>query len=366
MDCPRPIGDNRRQKMSLLEVKNLEVIFPTLWGTVRAVSHVDLRQETGETVGLVGESGAGKTMLGRSLMGLIPYPGRIPGGEIFWKGEDLLKKREKEMRKIRSRQIAMVFQDPISALNPLKKIGDQLTEAVFLHRSLSREEAMNLAIRRMEDVGIPRPEVSIQNFPHQYSGGMLQRIVIALALINDPALVIADEPTTALDVTIQAQILQLLKDLQAARKMSVLMITHNLGIVAQFCSRIYVMYAGKMVEHADTRTLFHRPLHPYTQGLLRSVIRLDQKTRRVETMAGLMPDLIHMPPGCAFHPRCDQSREVCGQETPEWREVEKEHWVACHQKSGESVQGPRHKKKEEEKRRKDGETKRLQGCAKNP
>jgi ABC-type dipeptide/oligopeptide/nickel transport system ATPase component len=334
MDCPRPIGDNRRQKMSLLEVKNLEVIFPTLWGTVRAVSHVDLRQETGETVGLVGESGAGKTMLGRSLMGLIPYPGRIPGGEIFWKGEDLLKKREKEMRKIRSRQIAMVFQDPISALNPLKKIGDQLTEAVFLHRSLSREEAMNLAIRRMEDVGIPRPEVSIQNFPHQYSGGMLQRIVIALALINDPALVIADEPTTALDVTIQAQILQLLKDLQAARKMSVLMITHNLGIVAQFCSRIYVMYAGKMVEHADTRTLFHRPLH--------------------------------MPPGCAFHPRCDQSREVCGQETPEWREVEKEHWVACHQKSGESVQGPRHKKKEEEKRRKDGETKRLQGCAKNP
>jgi oligopeptide/dipeptide ABC transporter ATP-binding protein len=224
----------------------------------------------------------------------------------------------------------MVFQDPISALNPLKKIGDQLTEAVFLHQSLRKEEAMDLAVRRMGDVGIPRPEVSIQNFPHQYSGGMLQRIVIALALINDPLLVIADEPTTALDVTIQAQILQLLKDLQSARKMSILMITHNLGIVAQFCSRIYVMYAGKMVEHADTSSLFHRPLHPYTRGLLRSVIRLDQKTRRVETMAGLMPDLIQMPPGCAFHPRCDQAREICKKENPEWREAGMRHWVACH------------------------------------
>jgi oligopeptide transport system ATP-binding protein len=334
MNCPCFVWGDHRQKMDLLEVKDLEVIFPTLWGTVRAVHNVDLRQETGETVGLVGESGAGKSMLGRSLMGLIPYPGQIPRGQIFWKGEDLRQKREKEMRKIRSKEIAMVFQDPISALNPLKKIGDQLLEAVFLHQTLRKEEAMDLAIHRMGDVGIPRPEISIQNFPHQYSGGMLQRIVIALALINDPALVIADEPTTALDVTIQAQILQILKDLQSARKMSVLMITHNLGIVAQFCSRIYVMYAGKMVEHADTHNLFHRPLHPYTRGLLRSVIRLNQKTRRVETMAGLMPDLIHMPPGCAFHPRCDQSRDVCRQETPEWREVEKEHWVACHQKSG--------------------------------
>ncbi len=315
--------------MNLLEIKDLEVIFPTLWGTVRAVNHVDFRQEAGETVGLVGESGAGKSMLGRALMGLIPYPGRIPAGQIFWKGEDLLRKNEKQMRKIRSREIAMVFQDPISALNPLQKIGDQLTEAVFLHQSLSKEEAMDLAVRRMGDVGIPRPEVSIQNFPHQYSGGMLQRIVIALALINDPLLVIADEPTTALDVTIQAQILQLLKELQSARKTSVLMITHNLGIVAQFCSRIYVMYAGKMVEHADTAALFHRPLHPYTRGLLRSVIRLDQKARRVETMAGLMPDLINMPPGCAFHPRCDQAQEICKKESPEWREVEKGHWAAC-------------------------------------
>jgi oligopeptide/dipeptide ABC transporter ATP-binding protein len=315
--------------MSLLEVKNLEVIFPTMRGTVRAVNDVDFCQDSGETVGLVGESGAGKTMLGRSLMGLIPYPGRVERGTIFWKGENLLDKSEGEMRKIRSREIAMVFQDPISALNPLKKIGDQLTEAVFLHRKMSRGEALELAARRMGDVGIPRPEVSIENFPHQYSGGMLQRIVIALALINDPLLVVADEPTTALDVTIQAQILQLMKELQAARKMSVLMITHNLGIVAQFCSRIYVMYAGRVVEHADTRSLFHRPLHPYTRGLLRSVIRLDQKARRVETMAGLMPDLIHMPPGCAFHPRCDQAGEACRERTPEWLEVEERHWVAC-------------------------------------
>ncbi|HYB19327.1 MAG TPA: ABC transporter ATP-binding protein [Thermodesulfobacteriota bacterium] len=320
--------------MSLLEIGNLEVVFPTMWGTVRAVHNVNFSQESGETVGLVGESGAGKTMLGRSLMGFIPFPGRVEQGRILWKGEDLLKKTEREMRRIRSREIAMVFQDPISALNPLKKIGDQLVEAILLHQNLSRAEARELSIRRMGDVGIPRPEISIENFPHQYSGGMLQRIVIALALINDPLLVIADEPTTALDVTIQSQILQLLKDLQAARKLSILMITHNLGIVAQFCSRIYVMYAGKMVEHADTRTLFHRPLHPYTRGLLRSVIRLDQKTRRVETLAGLMPDLIHMPTGCAFQPRCNQARDVCRRGVPEWRPVEDRHWVACFEAEG--------------------------------
>jgi oligopeptide/dipeptide ABC transporter ATP-binding protein len=263
-------------------------------------------------------------------MALLPYPGRVTGGQILWKGEDLLKKSEKDLRKIRSREIAMVFQDPISALNPLQKIGDQLTEAILLHQKMSRSQALELAARRMADVGIPRPEVSINNFPHQYSGGMLQRIVIALALVNDPQLVIADEPTTALDVTIQAQILALMKELQRDRKMSVLMITHNLGIVAQFCSRIYVMYAGKMVEHADTRTLFHRPLHPYTQGLLRSIVRMDQKTRRLETMSGLMPDLIHMPAGCAFHPRCDRAGEACKKSVPVWRQTEGNHWVACH------------------------------------
>ena len=316
--------------MSLLDISNLEVVFPTLWGQVRAVHGVDFRQESAENVGLVGESGAGKTMLGRALMALLPYPGRVTGGKILWKDEDLLKKGEKELRKIRSREIAVVFQDPISALNPLQKIGHQLAEAVLLHQNLRRSEAMDLAVRRMGDVGISRPEVSINNFPHQYSGGMLQRIVIALALVNDPQLVIADEPTTALDVTIQAQILSLMKELQAARKMSVLMITHNLGIVAQFCSRIYVMYAGKMVEHADTRTLFHRPLHPYTQGLLRSIVRMDQKSRRLETMSGLMPDLIHMPGGCAFHPRCDKVRDVCKKTSPVWRPVEDNHWVACH------------------------------------
>src|SRR5512139_272017 len=204
--------------MSLLDISNLEVVFPTLWGQVRAVNGVDFRQESGENVGLVGESGAGKTMLGRALMALLPYPGRVTGGKVLWRDQDLLKKGEKELRKIRSREIAMVFQDPISALNPLQKIGDQLVEAVILHQNLKRSEALELAVRRMGDVGIPRPEVSINNFPHQYSGGMLQRIVIALALVNDPQLVIADEPTTALDVTIQAQILSLLKELQAARK----------------------------------------------------------------------------------------------------------------------------------------------------
>jgi len=315
--------------MSLLEVKNLEVGFPTLWGTVRAVNGVDFCQDYGENVGLVGESGAGKTMLGRALMGLLPYPGRVERGKILWKGEDLLQKKEQDLRRIRSREIAMIFQDPIAALNPLQKIGDQLIEAVLLHQNMSKASAMELAIRRLGNVGIPRPELCIHNFPHQYSGGMLQRVVIALALINDPQLVIADEPTTALDVTIQAQILQLLRELQGARKMSVLMITHNLGIVAQFCLRIYVMYAGKVVEYADTRTLFYRPQHPYTRGLLRSVVRMDQKTRRLETLSGLMPDLIHMPEGCAFHPRCDRVKDICQRVPPAWRQLDDGHGVAC-------------------------------------
>jgi oligopeptide/dipeptide ABC transporter ATP-binding protein len=315
--------------MSLLDVKNLHVIFPTLRGVVRAVSGVDFRQESGENVGLVGESGAGKTMLGRAIMGLLPYPGHVTGGQILWKKENLLEKKEKDLRRILSREIAMIFQDPISALNPLQKIGDQIVEAIVLHQGLSKSQAKELAISRLGEVGIPRPDISVHNFPHHYSGGMLQRVMIALALINDPLLVIADEPTTALDVTIQAQILQLLKELQQARKMSVLMITHNLGIVAQFCSRIYVMYAGRMVEHADTRTIFHCPLHPYTRGLLRSVVRMDQKLRRLETLPGLMPDLIHMPSGCAFHPRCGSRKEICHRESPEWRQIYNGHWLAC-------------------------------------
>ena len=318
-----------KQNGRLLEVKNLEVVFPTMRGVVRAVNDVDLNQEYGENVGLVGESGAGKTMLGRAVMGLLPYPGRVAGGEILWNGEDLLQKPDRELRKLLSREIAMVFQDPISALNPLKKIGDQIIEAILLHQDVGRAEAMEQTVKMLASVGIPRPEVSVENFPHQYSGGMRQRVMIALALINNPRLVVADEPTTALDVTIQAQILTLLKGLQEERGMSVLMITHDLGVVAQFCSKIYVMYAGKMVEYADTRSVFHQPLHPYTRALLKSAVRMDRREHRLATISGMMPDLINMPAGCAFHPRCDRRTEHCERETPAWREATPGHWAAC-------------------------------------
>ena len=315
--------------MELLEVKNLKVIFPTMRGVVRAVNGVDFHQEYGENVGLVGESGAGKTMMGRAFMGLLPFPGQVIEGEIFWNGDNLLKKEDKDLRKILNKEMSMIFQDPISALNPLKKIGDQIMEAIHLHQQMSRKQAMDHTLTALRAVGIPRPEVSVNNFPHQYSGGMLQRVMIALALINDPQLVIADEPTTALDVTIQAQILMLLKTLQEARGMSVLMITHDLGVVAQFCSRIYVMYAGKIVECADTKTIFQNPLHPYTEALLRCAVRLDFREHRLATIPGLMPDLINMPDGCAYHSRCDRRTDICKQQTPTWQEVNNGHAVAC-------------------------------------
>lgn len=315
--------------MELLEVKNLKVIFPTVRGVVHAVNGVDFHQKYGENVGLVGESGAGKTMMGRAFMGLLPYPGQVVEGEIFWNGDNLLRKKNKDFRKLLSKEISMVFQDPISALNPLKKIGDQIIEAILLHQDMSRKRAMEHTLTALRSVGIPRPEISVNNFPHQYSGGMLQRVMIALALINDPQLVVADEPTTALDVTIQAQILMLLKNLQEAKGMSVLMITHDLGVVAQFCSRIYVMYAGKIVECADTKTIFQKPLHPYAKALLRCAVRMDFRKHRLATIPGLMPDLINMPSGCAYHPRCDRPTDICKRETPTWQEVNNAHGIAC-------------------------------------
>ncbi|MEW6262421.1 MAG: ABC transporter ATP-binding protein [Thermodesulfobacteriota bacterium] len=313
----------------LLKVKNLEVVIPTARGTVRALNQVDLHQEYGENVGLVGESGAGKSMLGRAIMGLLPYPARVAGGEIRWNGESLLNKPARELRKLLSREIAMVFQDPISALNPLQKIGNQIIEAILLHQRVSKSKAVEQTVKMLAAVGLPLPEVHFHNFPHQYSGGMRQRVMIALALINNPRLVVADEPTTALDVTIQAQILMLLKRLQEERRMSVLLITHDLGVVAQFCSRIYVMYAGRMVESADTKDIFHRPLHPYTRALLLSAVRRDGLKGRLTTIPGIMPDLIDMPAGCAFHPRCDRRAERCGREAPVWCEVDPGHWAAC-------------------------------------
>jgi oligopeptide/dipeptide ABC transporter ATP-binding protein len=315
---------------NLLDVKNLEVEFSTNRGVVKALNRVNLEVRFGETVGLVGESGAGKSVLGRSIMQLLSYPGRVSGGEIFWNGEDLLKRSEKQMCELRSDSIAMVFQDPMTALNPLKKIKDQLLEAILLHQNVSREQARKIIIRRLRDVELPQPEKMMENYPHQLSGGMRQRVVIALALVNDPALIIADEPTTALDVTIQAQILELLKNLQKENNLSTIMITHNMAVVAETCSRVNVMYAGRIVESGKAVNLFDKPVHPYTQALLRSIIRLDNESSRLETIPGVMPDLINVPSGCAFHPRCSESFPLCVEKKPDLLAVTQNHFSACH------------------------------------
>ena len=315
---------------TLLRVEDLEVEFATDRGVVKAVNGVNLRVGRGETVGLVGESGAGKSVLGRSIMQLVSHPGRICAGNIFWRGEDLLRRSDAEMRELRSDAIAMVFQDPMTALNPLKKIKDQLLEAVLLHRDVSIRQARDVVLKRLRDVELPQPELTMENYPHQLSGGMRQRVVIALALVNDPELVIADEPTTSLDVTIQAQILKLLKDLQRENDLSIIMITHNMAVVAETCSRVNVMYAGRIVESSDTAALFERPAHPYTRALLRSVIRLDDDVRRLDTIPGLMPDLIDVPAGCAFHPRCPEAFSPCGHAQPALTEVAGARLAACH------------------------------------
>ena len=316
--------------MTLLRIEDLEVEFATDRGMVKAVDGVSLHVGRGETVGLVGESGAGKSVLGRSIMQLVSHPGRISAGHIFWQGEDILRRSDSEMRELRSGSIAMVFQDPMTALNPLKKIKDQLLEAVLLHQNVSGPDARDIVLRRLRDVELPQPEVAMENYPHQLSGGMRQRVVIALALVNDPQLVIADEPTTSLDVTIQAQILQLLKNLQRENDLSIIMITHNMAVVAETCSRVNVMYAGRIVESSETAALFERPAHPYTRALLSSIIRIDDDVRRLNTIPGLMPDLIDVPAGCAFHPRCPEAFSPCNRVQPALLEMAEARLAACH------------------------------------
>ena len=316
--------------MTLLRIEDLEVEFATDRGMVKAVDGVSLDVGRGETVGLVGESGAGKSVLGRSIMQLVSHPGRISAGHIFWQGEDILRRSDSEMRELRSGSIAMVFQDPMTALNPLKKIKDQLLEAVLLHQDVSGPQARDIVLKRLRDVELPQPEVAMENYPHQLSGGMRQRVVIALALVNDPELVIADEPTTSLDVTIQAQILQLLKDLQRENDLSIIMITHNMAVVAETCSRVNVMYAGRIVESSETAALFERPAHPYTRALLSSIIRIDDDVRRLNTIPGLMPDLIDVPTGCAFHPRCTEAFAPCNRVQPALLEMAESRLAACH------------------------------------
>ncbi len=319
--------------MKLLEVRNLSTYFATARGEVKAVDCVSFSLERGETLSLVGESGCGKSVTALSIMRLVAPPGRIAGGEILFEGRDLLKLSEPEMRSIRGNEIAMIFQDPMTSLNPVYTAGEQIAEAIRLHRGISKREAWNQAIEGMRDVAIPAPEVRAKNYPHEMSGGMRQRVMIAMALACDPKLLIADEPTTALDVTIQAQILELLAELRKQRNLGLLLITHDLGVVAETADRVAVMYAGQIVEEAPVRELFRSPRHPYTEGLLRAVPRLSGagagRKARLETIEGVVPNPLELPPGCRFAPRCMHAREQCHEGEIPLIETETMHTSRC-------------------------------------
>jgi oligopeptide/dipeptide ABC transporter ATP-binding protein len=299
----------------LLEVRNLHTQFPTRAGLVRAVDGVSFHVDGGELLGLVGESGCGKSITALSVMRLISPPGKIVDGQIIFEGENLLEASEERMREIRGDDIAMIFQDPMTSLNPVYTVGEQIAEALRLHRNMSRAEARAAAIEAMKEVAIPDPARRASDYPHQLSGGMRQRVMIAMALACDPKLLIADEPTTALDVTIQAQILELLNELRETRELGVLLITHDLGVVAEVADRVAVMYTGRIVEESPVEELFARPKHPYTEGLLRSVPKLTvaevKKIERLETIEGIVPSPTALPPGCHFAPRCSHRMPRC-------------------------------------------------------
>lgn len=298
---------------------------------MNAVDGVDLDIGKGETVGLVGESGSGKTVTALSIMRLIPQPpGRIVQGEVLLEGDDLLKKTEHEMRKIRGDRVAMSFQDPMTYLNPVIRVGDQIAEAIMLHQEVSRSEALKKAVDAMEMVQIPSAADRAREYPHQLSGGMRQRILIAIAICCNPDLLIADEPTTALDVITQDQILELMRDLRSRIGSSLLLITHDLGIVGELADYVAVMYAGNVLEYGDVNTILRRPRHPYTSGLLESTPRIDWGKRRLKMIPGTIPDMIHPPSGCRFHPRCAQAKASCVSEQPKLIEIEAGHMVACH------------------------------------
>jgi len=315
----------------LLDVRNLRTHFHTSTGVVRAVDGVSWDVRKGETVALVGESGCGKSVSALSVMRLVSAPaGRIVGGEIIFKGRNLLALSEEEMRRVRGREIGMIFQEPMTSLNPVLTIGRQLTETVETHLGMTSAQAQARAVELLSLVGIPDGARRLRQFPHQFSGGMRQRIMIAMALACDPALVLADEPTTALDVTIQAQILELMKSLSRRLGVAIMMITHNLGVVARYADRVNVMYAGKIVERATARDIYANPRHPYTLGLLRSVPRLDEPRRaKLQPIPGQPPDLSRLPAGCSFAPRCAYAIDRCRQEEPALEPVTAEHLSAC-------------------------------------
>ncbi len=313
--------------MAVLDVKNLKAYFFVEMGAVRAVDNITFALERGETLGLAGESGCGKSTTAYALLNLLPYPGRIVDGEIILDGEDLVKKSKDEMQEIRWKEISMVFQGAMNALNPVLRISDQIVEAIMLHEDISTDEAFKKMEDILEVVGVDPTRAT--NYPHEFSGGMKQRVMIAMALVTEPKVLIADEPTTALDVTVEAQVLKLLKSLQQKFHLSVILITHDLATIAEACDRVAIMYAGQIIEFADVVTIFKERLHPYTEGLIRSVPSLLGSEYLVH-IPGAPPGLINPPSGCRFHPRCPIATEICIQKEPEFREISEKHFAACH------------------------------------
>lgn len=315
---------------TILEVKNLKTLFSTERGKVMAVDDVSFSINKGEILGLVGESGSGKSVTSLSIMQLIPNPpGKIVGGEILFRGENLLTKSKEEMRKIRGSKISMIFQEPMTSLNPVYTIGNQLVEAFTVHSKITKKEALEKSIELLKLVGIPFPEKRINNYPHQFSGGMRQRVMIAMALAGNPELLIADEPTTALDVTIQAQILDLIKSINNRFNTSVLLVTHDMGVVAQMCHKVCVMYAGKIMEEAETHRIFESPSHPYTEALLKSIPKLGDNPERLNTIEGTLPNPFNMPKGCRFEPRCKYATDICRGKEPEKIKIDEKQIVYC-------------------------------------
>jgi oligopeptide/dipeptide ABC transporter ATP-binding protein len=315
----------------LLKIRNLKTYFPVRAGVLKAVDGVDYSVNENETLGVVGESGSGKSVAALSILRLIPSPGQIAAGEILFKGEDLLRLPLKRMPDIRGKEISMIFQEPMSSLNPVFSVGKQILESVTAHRKVTSSDARKIVIEMLHQVGIAEPEKRLKEYPHQFSGGQRQRIMIAMALACRPNLLIADEPTTALDVTCQAQILELIKNLQQKQKTSVILITHDMGLVAETTDRVVVMYAGSLMESADVRTLFKDPAHPYTRALLKSIPYLGRKKTktRLHEIPGTIPNLLDLPTGCKFHPRCSRAEIRCTQEEPPYKNIEEGHWARC-------------------------------------
>jgi peptide/nickel transport system ATP-binding protein len=315
---------------TILSVRDLQTYFFTEAGVVRAVDGVSFEVKKGETMGLVGETGSGKTVATYSVMRIVPRPGKIVGGLVYLDGDEILRKSEDEMRRLRGRAMAMIFQDPNSSLNPVFSIEEQLTDVILTHSGgTTKEKAKDTVVKLLGKVGMPEPETRVRWYPHQFSGGMRQRIAIARALLLSPSLLFADEPTTNLDVTIQAQVLELLKSIRSETGASMVLITHDMGLVADLTERVTVLYAGRVAESTDTRTIFRKPLHPYTLALLKAVPRVDEKVE-LEPIPGNVPNLIYPPSGCRFHPRCKYATDICKEKVPPLEEVHEGHSTACH------------------------------------